>query len=93
MTGRECYERFVAAMIGEYAMPRFGDLEPRVKAAWDAVADPKSPRHPGHRKPPAGSAPSSAPAPAPTPAPPARSGDVEPAGDARIERDDDDGVR
>lgn len=86
MTGRECYERFVAAMIGEYAMPRFADLEPRVKAAWDAVADPKSPRHPGHRKPPAGSDPSPAPAP--------RSGDVEPAGDARIERDDDDdGVR
>lgn len=44
MTGRMCYERFVAAM-GDG--PPFDELPRRVKAAWDAVADPNAPRQRG----------------------------------------------
>lgn len=35
-TGRECYERFVAA-LGDG--PPYDELSPREQAAWDAVAD------------------------------------------------------
>lgn len=45
MTGRECYERFVAAMGG--GLPPFKEQSHRVQAAWDAVADPSAPQHRG----------------------------------------------